>query len=155
MIIGMLVSLAGVGLFVLLMINLAVFALPAFVGAEAGLLADRAGAGFPGAILIGLVAGVAALIVGQRVFASNRNPLVRFAVAGLFIAPAAVAGYHLVLGLARIGGAHGAWQTVFAGLGALAIGAAALRRLLAPVADGPVLIGAPQPRGALRISHGR
>jgi hypothetical protein len=155
MILGVLFSLAGIGLFVLATINLAVFALPAFVGAELGILAYRGGAGLPGAIAVGLIAGVATLVVGQIVFARSRNPALRLAVAAVFTVPAAIAGYHLVLGLSRIGGAHGAWQTVFAGLGALAIGGAALQRLLAPVGDGPVLIGAPQPRGGLRISHGR
>ena len=155
MIIGMLVSLAGIGLFVLLMINLAVFALPVFVGAELGILSFRGGAGLVGALAIGVVAGVAALILGQIVFARSRNPTLRLAVAALFTAPAALAGYHLVLGLSRIGGAHGVWQTVFAVLGALAIGCAALKRLLTPVEDGPVLIGAPQHRGTLHVSHGR
>ena len=155
MIFGVLFSLAGIGLVVLATINLAVFALPAFVGTEAGMQAYHVGAGLPGALVLGIMAAVATFIVGQIVFASSRNRLLRLGVAALFTAPAAIAGYHLVLGLSRIGGAHGAWQAIFAGLGALAIGAAAFTRLLAPVGNGPVLIGAPQPRGGLRISHGR
>ncbi len=155
MIFGVLFSLAGIGLFVLATINLAVFALPAFVGAEAGILAYRVGAGLPGALVVGLMAAVATFIIARIAFASSRDRALRLGVAALFTAPAAIAGYHLILGLSRIGGAHGAWQAIFATLGALAIGGAAFTRLVAPVGKGPVLIGAPQPRGGLRISHGR
>ncbi len=63
----------------------------------------------------------------------TRSTVVRLGVALAFIAPAAFAGYHLVFGLSHIGGAHGVWQHIFAGIGSLAIGVAALMRLAAPI----------------------
>ena len=59
--------------------------------------------------------------------------VIRLAVALAFTAPAALAGYHLVLGLSHIGGAHGIWQQVFAVIGSVVIGVAALIRLATPM----------------------
>ena len=86
-----------------------------------------------GAVAVGSVAGAAALGIGQAVLIMTRSPIVRLVVALAFTAPAAFAGYHLVLGLSHIGGAHGVWQQIFAGIGAIAIGAAALMRLAMPI----------------------
>ena len=63
----------------------------------------------------------------------TRSTVVRLAVALLFAAPAAFAGYHLVFGLSHIGGAHGVWQQIFAAFGSVAIGVAALMRLATPI----------------------
>ena len=63
----------------------------------------------------------------------TRSTVVRLAVALAFTAPAAFAGYHLVLGLSHIGGAHGVWQQIFAAIGSIAIGVAALMRLATPI----------------------
>ena len=88
MIIGVILSLTGIGLLIVLMFNMAIFALPLFAGVTAGRLAFGAGAGWLGAILVGLT---------------------------------------------HIGGAHGAWQVLFASIGALFVAAAALTRLATPI----------------------
>ena len=134
MILGVTFSLLGIGILIVLMFNMAIFALPLFVGVTAGRLAYETGAGVIGAIAVGSLAAAAAFGLGQLVLATSRSTLVSLAVAVLFAAPAAFAGYHIVLGLSRIAGAHGLWQPIFAGIGAVIIAGAALMRLAAPVA---------------------
>ena len=56
-ILAILASLAAIGVLCWLLFTLAVFALPAFVGATVGAWAYGTGAGVPGAILVGLVWG--------------------------------------------------------------------------------------------------
>ncbi len=149
MILGILFSLIGLGLLVSLIFNVAILALPFFVALSAGRLAFASGAVVLGAIAIGLLAGVATLALGQVILAFSRSTTLRLFVALVFVGPAAYAGYHVVLGLSRIGGAHGLWQPVLAGIGAIAVGAAALARLLTPLVPAPVMIGA-APAGASR-----
>ncbi|MBV9840637.1 MAG: hypothetical protein JOY99_03715 [Sphingomonadaceae bacterium] len=133
MILGVIISLTGVFLLVALMFQMAVFALPLFAGVSAGRLAYDSGAGWLGAILIGLLGALFTLGIGQLVLALTKSTALRLAVMLVFAAPAAFAGYHVVLGLTRIGGAHGAWQVAFASIGAVAIAAAALARLATPL----------------------
>jgi hypothetical protein len=141
MILGILFSLVGIGLLVGLIFNVAILALPFFIALSAGRLAFASGGGILGAIAIALLAGVATLALGQVILALSRSTSLRLAVALVFVGPAAYAGYHVVLGLSRIGGVHGVWQPVLAGVGAIAVGAAALARLLTPLVPAPVLIG--------------
>lgn len=133
MVLGVVFSMLDIGMLVALMFNMAILALPLFVAVAAGRFAYDTGAGGPGAIAVGFVAGVAALGVGQAVLVMTRSTFVRLAVALAFTAPAAFAGYHLVLGLSHIGGAQGLWQQIFAGIGSVAIGVAALMRLATPI----------------------
>ena len=133
MVLGVVFSLLGIGMLVALMFNMAILALPLFVAVAAGRFAYDTGAGALGAIAVGLVAGAAALGVGQAILILTRSTAVRLTVAMAFTAPAAFAGYHLVFGLSHIGGAHGLWQQIFAAIGSVAIGVAALMRLATPV----------------------
>ena len=133
MVLGIIFSLLGIGALVTLMFNMAILALPLFVAIAAGRFAYDTGAGVLGAMAVGFVAGAAALGVGQAILLMTRSTLARLAVALAFTAPAAFAGYHLVLGLSHIGGAHGPWQQIFAGIGAIFIGTAAMARLSTPV----------------------
>ncbi len=133
MILGVLFSLTGICLLIALMFNMAIYALPLFAGVTAGRFAYDTGAGWLGAILIGLLAAIATLGVGQLILAATKSNLLRLGIAIAFAAPAAFAGYHVVLGLSRIGGAHGIWQPIFAGVGAVIIAGAALVRLATPV----------------------
>ncbi len=133
MILGVLFSLTGICLLIALMFNMAIYALPLFAGVTAGRFAYDTGAGWLGAMLIGLVAAIATLGVGQLILAMTKSNLLRLGIAVAFAAPAAFAGYHVVLGLTRIGGAHGIWQPIFAGVGALIIACAALMRLATPI----------------------
>ena len=133
MVFGVVFSLLGIGMLVALMFNMAILALPLFVGVAAGRFAYDTGAGALGAIVVGFAAGAAALGVGQFMLVMTRSSIVRLAIALTFTAPAAFAGYHLVLGLSHIGGAHEVWQQVFASIGAVSIGVAATMRLATPI----------------------
>ena len=129
MVLGVIFSLLGIGMLIALMFQMAVFALPLFVGVSAGRFAYDAGAGALGAILLGAAAAAAALGIAQLVLAMTRSTALRLLIALAFAVPAAFAGYHVVLGLSRIGGAQGLWQPIFAGIGAVIIAGAALMRL--------------------------
>ena len=133
MVLGVVFSLLGIGMLVALMFNMAILALPLFVAVAAGRFAYDTGAGALGAIAVGLVAGAAALGVGQAILVLTRSTAIRLTVAIAFTVPAAFAGYHLVFGLSHIGGAHGLWQQIFAAIGSVAISVAALMRLATPV----------------------
>lgn len=144
MVIGILLSVVGIGALCWLLFTLAVYALPFFVGVAVGLCAYDTGAGFIGASIIGVLAGAAALIATQILFAAVRSTPVRVLLAFLFAAPAAVAGYHATLGIAAIGVPSETWQQVFAVVGGLAVGVTAIVRL-AIFADPPSLRATAQP----------
>lgn len=139
MIIAILLAIAAVVFMLWLLFTLAVYALPLFAGVSAGLWAYGAGAGPLGAIGLGLLAGVATLLIGQLLFMTVRSPIIRLAVALAFAAPAAVAGYHAVFGLAGLSGAAVGWREVFAWTGAVIIGAVAWGR----IATSPLPAAAP------------
>jgi hypothetical protein len=129
LIIGIILCIFGLGFLCWLMFALAVYALPFFAGVTAGLAAFHSGSGAIGAILVGLVAGVVTLAIGQVAFARVRSPLLRATIALLFAAPAAVAGYHATLGLARIGVPSHEWRETFAIIGAVVVGCTAWARM--------------------------
>ena len=131
-VIGILLSIAGLGALCWLLFNLAVFALPLFAGVSAGLFSFHAGVGPIGAILVGIAAGVATLAVGRTVFSFASSPLLRGFVALLFAAPAAFAGYHAAHGLAAMTMSAEGWRQAFAWIGALTVGATALARMALP-----------------------
>ncbi len=133
MVLGVIFSLLGIGMLIALMFQMAIFALPLFVGVTAGRFAYDTGAGALGAIFVGVIAVAAALGIAQLVLIATRSTTLRVLIALAFAAPAAFAGYHVVLGLSRIGGAEGLWQPVFAGIGAVIIAGAALMRLSTPI----------------------
>jgi hypothetical protein len=112
-----------------ILFSLAVYALPFFAAVTVGVWAYGTGAGVIGAVAVGLVAGIATLVVGQVLFAVVRSTLIRAALALAFAAPAAVAGYHAVLGVAAIGIPSEIWRQVFATVGAVIVGFTAAARL--------------------------
>ena len=69
------------------------------------------------------------MFVGQVAFASVRSFILRAAIALLYAVPAAIAGYHAVLGLSQIGVPSLLWREVFAWIGALFIGGTAWARM--------------------------
>src|SRR5581483_1263721 len=85
--------LVGVGFFCWLLYGAAIYALPFLVGAFVGLRAEEAGAGALGGFVLGIGAGLLVLVVGRMVFAQARGPVLRVAIALVFTAPAALAGY--------------------------------------------------------------
>jgi len=128
-VIGIILSMFGIGLFCWLIFTLAVYALPFFIGLTAGMAAFRSGAGVLGALLVGVVTGAVTLAIGQIAFAVVRPPVLRAVIAAAFAIPAAIAGYHAVLGLSQIGVPSLVWREVFAWIGAIFIGGTALARM--------------------------
>jgi hypothetical protein len=128
-VIGIVLSFVGLGFICWLLFTLAVQALPFYAGVTVGFAAYHNGAGEIGAILVGLIAGGATVAAGQIAIATLRSPFLRAAVALIFAAPAAVAGYHAALGLAQIGVPVEGWRQVFALLGAIAVGGTAWVRM--------------------------
>jgi len=130
LVIGLILSMVGIGLFCWLIFALAVYALPFFVGLTASMAAFHSGAGVLGALLVGIVAGAVTLAIGQIAFAVARPPVLRAVIAAAFAIPAAIAGYHAVLGLSQIGVPSLVWREVFAWIGALIIGGTAWAQVM-------------------------
>ena len=110
--------------------NLAVYALPFFAGTAAGLFAYHTGAGVVGGASVGLIAAAVTLVAGEFAFANSRSPIIRTMTAATFAVPAAVAGYHLLLGLSALGMPSDTWRQVFAIVGAAVVGSTAWARLM-------------------------
>jgi hypothetical protein len=113
-VLGILLSVVGLGFVCWLIFSLAVYTLP---------------------FVVGLFAGGLTLVLGQIAFASVRAPLGRVAIGLIYAVPAAIAGYNAALGLAQFGVPSHGWREVFAVFGALLIGATALARLTMQVAS--------------------
>jgi len=131
LIVGLLLSLGGVGLLCWLIFTLTVYALPFFVGLTLGMAAYHSGAGVPGALILGFLAGALTLALARFMFALSRPIALRVVIGALFAVPAGVAGYNTVLGLSQFGGASLVWRETFAWVGALIVGGVALVRLAA------------------------
>lgn len=124
-------SIAALGFICWLLFNLAVYGLPFFAGVSAGMFAYETGAGPIVAIVVGLVAGAVTLVAGQVLFATLRSSVLRAIIAILFAAPAAVAGYHAVYGVAGIGDTAEIWRQAFGVIAAAIIGFVAWSRVSA------------------------
>jgi hypothetical protein len=122
---------ASIGVFCWLLYSAAIYTLPFLVGAFVGLHAEQAGAGPLGSIVLGIAAGALVLLIGRTVFAHARGPFLRMAIALVFAAPAALAGYSATSTLFDLASASEGWRQVFAIAGAMAIGVIAWQRLSA------------------------
>jgi hypothetical protein len=128
-IIGLALGLFDVGFLCWLLFTLAVYATPFFVGVTAALAAFNYDAGVIGALVVGLAASVVTLVACRIALAVAKSPAVRGAIAVVFAAPAAVAGFHATLGLAQIGVSSENWRDLFAVIGAVIVGCTAFVRL--------------------------
>ena len=128
---GILLGLAAIVLFCWLLFTLAVFALPFFAAVSAGTWAYQTGAGWLGAIVVGLIAGGVTLGIGQVLLAIVRPMWVRLPIALAFVIPAVIAGYHATHGIAKLAMPSETWQIVFSIIGAIAIGVTTLLRVAA------------------------
>lgn len=126
---GLLLNIAGIGIFCWLVFVLAVYALPFFVAINAGIWAYHSGAGVLGTPLVAVAAGGMTLALAQIAFAATQSLFVRAVIAAVFALPATFAGYHVVLAMAQIGVPSVAWQEAFACFGAIFIGGTAWTRL--------------------------
>ncbi|HEV2097332.1 MAG TPA: hypothetical protein VGR45_00230 [Stellaceae bacterium] len=129
LVLGLILSVFGIGFFCWLIFTLIVYALPFVVGLTAGMAAFHTGAGVIGALAVGVAIGALTLFLGQIAFASVGSLILRAAIALLYAVPAAIAGYHAVLGLSQIGVPSLLWREVFAWIGALLIGGTAWTRI--------------------------
>lgn len=135
--IGIFFSVIGLGYLCWALFDLIVYALPTIVGVTAGLTAYHSGAGALGAIIVAPIAGGLTLGVGQAAIETHPSPKVRMAIALLFAAPAAWAGYMLTLGLAQLGVPSVAWQQAFALFGSMVVGATAWERMMRQIPPEP------------------
>lgn len=152
--ISVLLSVVGLGVLVWFVFTLAVYALPSFVGTTLALAAYSSGSGPIMAFLAGLIVGVVTLGIAQIAFAAVRSAPIRTAIALVFAAPAALAGYHMVLGLARLGGITGVWPEALAIVGAIVVGGTAWARLghmHGPAAEQGSVAGSAQSPSGLRL----
>ena len=138
LVIGLVLSVFGIGFFCWLLFILAVYALPFVVGLSAGLAAYHSGAGIARAIIVAIVAGGVTLAIGQIAFATVRSPLIRAAIGLIYAVPAAIAGYNGTLGFAQMGIPSLGWRVT-------AVGGTAWARmaLLVPPEKGRRIAGGP------------
>jgi hypothetical protein len=139
---GIVLNIIGLGFFCWVLLTLAIYALPFFVGMTAGLYAHGAGAGPFGAIVLGLLAAAFTLVIGQTIFSLVRTPILRIAVALMSAVPAALAGYYATFRLSGLTITSVPWQ-VFAVIGAVVIGVTAWARLAASPPGGSGAPGRP------------
>lgn len=129
MFISTVLSVFGLGVICWALFTLAVYALPFFVAITVGHYAYGVDVGLFGAIAAAFLVGTATLILGQIAFATIRSQAVRLALGALYALPAGFAGFHAIKGLSGIGGAGETWTLVFAGIGAVVVGATAWARV--------------------------
>ena len=136
-ILGIIVSIAAIGTMCWLLFNLAVFALPFFIGLTTGTWAYGTGAGWLGAILLGLAAAGLTLAVGQGLLMLIRPIWARLLIALAFVAPAGVAGFYATLGIVKHMMPSETWQLILSGIGAAAVGVTAFLRVAGMIATTP------------------
>jgi len=133
-VLGIIVSIAAIGTMCWLLFNLAVFALPFFIGLNAGIWAYGTGAGWLGGILIGLIAAGLTVAVGQGLLMLVRPIWARLLIALTFVAPAGVAGFYATLGIVKHMMPS---EIIFSVVGAVAVGVTAFLRVAGMAATGP------------------
>ena len=150
LVLGLLLNIAGIGLFCWLIFTLAVFALPFFVGLNVFMMALHSGAGIFGAAIAGIATSGVTLAIGQTAFAITRSVIIRAIIAALFAVPATLAGYQVVFVMSQFSVPSLIWREIFACLGAVFIGGTAWTRLTIftetrPLDSGRAVGSDPQP----------
>ncbi|WP_312950492.1 hypothetical protein [Agrobacterium sp.] len=112
--------------------TLATYALPFLFAVTMTRLAFATGAGFVGAGIFGLFAGVAAYGFLAYLFTTLRSSSLRLAVALIFAIPAAIAGYALASGITREAIPSEIWRQIFCVVGGIFVGLSALSKLSNP-----------------------
>lgn len=130
-------SLAAIGVLCWLLFTLSIYALPALGGVAAGLWAYQTGAGLLGSILIGLVGAGLVFGIGQFLILFARPMWLKLAVSLAFVAPSAIAGFHATHGIVKHLVPSETWQTIFAVIGAVAVGITAFVRVTSMAPPGP------------------
>lgn len=134
---AILISVAAIGVFCWLLFTLATFSLPLFAGVAAATWAYNSGAGWLGALVIGLIGAALTLGIGQLLLIVVQPFWARMLIALVFVAPAAIAGYHATHGIVKHAMPSETWQIVFSTIGAVAVGVTAFMRVAAMAATVP------------------
>ena len=136
MIVTLMMAGAMIAMRCVLAYKLATYTLPFTVALAVARFAYGTGAGLIGAGLVGLVAAAASFAILAFLFATARAPFLRVTIAVIFAAPAAVAGYAIVHGVAAEIVPSPIWRQIFSVTGAIAVGISALARIAAPLSPG-------------------
>jgi hypothetical protein len=123
MLIGFALIIVAVFLCCALLFRLSIYALPMFVAFLAASATYRSGSGIIAALAAAAISAIILLVVAQLALAFAKSDLARAAIGVAFAAPAAVAGYHAVHGIAAATMPPSAWQLVVSLLGAAIIAA--------------------------------
>jgi hypothetical protein len=108
-----------------LLLRLAIYALPLWCGGAVGWWAHDNGSSLASALLAGLAAATAILIIGHFFLGATKSPLLRAGVGVAFAVPAAIAGYHAAHGIAAAFDVEGWSRVVLCCLAAAMTGSAA------------------------------
>lgn len=124
MLIGFALIIDAVFLCCALLFRLSIYALPLFVAFLAGSATYSTDSGILAAIAAAVVSAIILLAAARLALAFAKSDLTRAAVGVTFAAPAAVAGFHAVHGIAAATMPPSAWQLALSLLGAAIIAAA-------------------------------
>lgn len=119
-------ALIGVGFMIYLLFAAATYVVPIYAGLSAGFAALHAGASYTSAMLLGVASALLVIMLGQMA-AQLPSRDARIAVALLFAAPAAIAGFQVASALLHLGGV-GSWSVALSLAAALATGTVAAKR---------------------------
>lgn len=124
MLIGLTLIIVAVFMCCALLFRLSIYALPLFVAFLAGSATYRSDSGIVAALAVAAIAAIALLAAAQLALGFAKSDLARAAIGVAFAAPAAIAGFHAVHGIATATMPQGAWQLTVSVLGAAVIAAA-------------------------------
>ena len=124
MLIGFALMIVAVFLCCALLFRLSIYALPLFVAFLAASVTYRSGSGIIATLAAAAIAAIILLAVAQIALSFAKSDLARAAIGVAFAAPAAVAGYHAVHGIAAATMPASGWQLVVSLLGAAIIAVA-------------------------------
>lgn len=124
MLIGFALIIVAVFLCCALLFRLSIYALPLFVAFHAGSATYRTDSGIIAALAAAAISAIILLAAARLALTFARSDLTRATVGIAFAAPAAIAGYHAVHGIAAVTMPPSAWQIALSLLGAAIIAAA-------------------------------
>lgn len=124
MLIGFALIIVAVFLCCALLFRLSFYALPLFVAFLAGSATYRTDSGILAALAAAAISAIILLVAARLALAFAKSDLTRATVGVAFAAPAAIAGYHAVHGIAAATMPPSAWQLALSLLGAAIIATA-------------------------------
>lgn len=124
MLIGLALIIVAVFMICALLFRLSIYALPLFVAFLAGSVTYRSDSGIVAALAAAAIAAIVLLAAAQMALTFAKSDLTRAVIGIAFAAPAAVAGYHAVHGIAAATMPQSAWQPVLSLIGAAIIATA-------------------------------